>query len=103
MTNEMLEKVKVLLESDDFGKEIENVDTIEELAKAFETHGVEITLQELKEICMGVVSKNNSDTLDESQLDDVAGGCVLSGLMIYGATILVSAMGGYVLGRVMRG
>ena len=77
MTNEMLKKAQELFESEAFGKEIESCETVEEIHKALEAHGVELTLEETEQICVGIAAAQNKDELSESDLDNVSGGMSL--------------------------
>lgn len=100
MTNEMLMKVRALMESEEFGKEIENVETADELKTALESHDVEISLQEVDEICAGIASK--SSDLSEDDLDNVSGGGFLAGCAIVAGAWAVSYVAGYVAGKVIK-
>lgn len=101
MTHEMLTKVQTLMESEDFGKEIETVESAAELKVALEAHGVEITLQEVDEICVGIAS-NKGDNLSESDLENVTGGGFLTGCAIVAGGWAVSYIVGYVAGKIIK-
>ena len=101
MTNEVVGKIHALMECEDFGKEIEKVETAAELKKAFENHGIEITEDEVVEICRGIAAKNGG-LLSEDDLDTVSGGGFLTGLAIIAGGWAVSYVAGYVAGKVIR-
>ena len=73
MDANMMKKLQELLESEAFGKEIENVQSAEELQSAFAAHGVDMTVEEVEEVCAAIVAKNEG-TLDENALEQVSGG-----------------------------
>lgn len=101
MTSEMLTKVQTLMESEEFGKEIENIETAEELKEALGSHGIEITLQEVEEICTSIASEK--DDFSEGDLDDVTGGFgFVAGCAIVAGTWAVSYVAGYVAGKVAK-
>ena len=101
MTTEVIEKIRVLMESDAFGKEIENVENKTELKNIFEKYGIDITEDEVVEICRGIAAKKN-DELSEEDLDIVSGGGILSGLAIVAGAWAVSYVAGYVAGKVIK-
>lgn len=101
MTTETMAKVQALLESDEFGKELENIETLEGMKTAFEAHGVEITVQEIEEICVGITSANSSD-LNEADLDSVTGGFAVTGLALIAAGWAVSYIAGRVVGKLIK-
>ena len=101
MTNEMMDRVKALMEDDSFDKEIENLETAEELQKALEARGVEITVQEVEEICVGITSKKGTE-LGEDDLDNVSGGGILLGCALIAAGWAVSYGAGYVAGKILK-
>jgi len=103
MTNEMLLKAQALFESEAFGKEIENCETVEEIQKALEAHGLEITLEETEQICVGIASAQKKDELSEDDLDGVNGGIgILGAIAVTAAVWGVSYAAGYVLGKIIK-
>lgn len=100
MTNETMEKIRVLMENEAFGKEIENVETAAELQKAFEGHGIEITEDEVVEICKGIAA-NKDGIISEEDLDAVSGGGILVGAAMIAGAWVVSYAAGYVAGKVI--
>lgn len=101
MKNEVIEKIRMLMESEAFGKEIENVESAAELKSVFESHGVDVTEEEIVEICRGI-TQDKGDTLSEEDLDAVSGGGFLTGLAIVAGAWAVSYVAGYVAGKVIK-
>ena len=65
------EKLKELLNDQAFQDEMNNAATLEDAAKIMQQHGIQITPEELQEIMTKMESESE---LNESELDDVAGG-----------------------------
>ncbi len=99
MNNESMEKIKALVIDEAFGEEIKDVESLEELQKAFEAHNVEISLDDLEQICVGI-ALNNSDSLNEEDLDLVSGG--MGPLTALAITWGVCYVTGYVAGRIIK-
>ncbi len=73
MMNE--QKVAELFQSESFKAEVANITTAEELQKAFERHGVDMTLDEVIGLCGQIAHQMQSDDeLDEDALENVSGG-----------------------------
>ena len=103
MTNEMMKKAQELFESDAFGKEIETFETVEEIKKALESHGVEISLEETEQICVGIASSQKKDELNEDDLNNVSGGVgFLTAIAVTAAVWGVSYVTGYVVGKIIK-
>ena len=102
MTNEMLLKAQELFESEAFGKEIETCETVEEIHKALEAHGVELTLEETEQICVGIAAAQNKDALGEADLDNVSGGGVLLGIAMIAGAWAFCYVAGYVVGKIIK-
>lgn len=102
MDANMMKKLQELLESEAFGKEIENVQSAEELQSAFAAHGVDMTVEEVEEVCAAIVAKNEG-TLDENALEQVSGGIAfLTAAAVCVGACAVSYVAGYVGGRIIR-
>ena len=101
MDANMMKKLQTLLGSEDFGKEIENVQSAEELQRAFAAHGVELTVDEVREICVAITVRKDG-TLDEDALEQVSGGGVLTSLAIGAGACAVGYAVGYVAGRIVK-
>ena len=69
----------------------------EELQRAFAAHGVELTVDEVRERCVAITAKKDG-TLDEEALEQVPGGGILTSLAI-GAGACAA---GYVAGRIVK-
>jgi predicted ribosomally synthesized peptide with nif11-like leader len=65
------EKLNELLNDQAFRDEMNNAATLEDAAKIMQQHGIQITPEELQEIMTKMESESE---LNESELDDVAGG-----------------------------
>lgn len=65
------EKLKELLNDQAFQDEMSNAATLEDAAKIMQQHGIQVTPEELQEIMTKMESESE---LNESELDDVAGG-----------------------------
>lgn len=65
------EKLKELLNDQAFQDEMNNAATLEDAAKIMQQHDIQITPEELQEIMAKMESESE---LNESELDDVAGG-----------------------------
>lgn len=102
MTDIMLKNVQELVASEEFGKEVEELETAEELQAAFARHGVELTPDEVTELCVGIASLNGE--LREDALDTVAGGVpgIITGALIIGGVWALSYGVGYVVGKVIK-
>lgn len=74
MTN-LNEKLNILFQNEGFTAEAKNVTTVEEMQKLMQKYDVEMSAEEIVEMCKIVVSHLNSgEELTEDVLDDVAGG-----------------------------
>lgn len=69
------EKIQELLESEEFVNEIHGVETPEELIEAFKRHGVDMSMEELKEL-FAMAKKADGGELGEDELENVAGGAL---------------------------
>ncbi len=104
MTNERINQLKPLLESEQFAEEIKDMTTVEELKTAFARHGVIITEDELNELGneFNAALTDKEEELSEKDLSNVAGGSFLAGLLIYGGAVAVSYVVGRVVGSVLK-
>ena len=73
MKNELMEKLGGLQNQESFEQELAQVATPEDMQKLFAKHGVELTLDEVREV-VNQASAQNKDELSAEDLDDVAGG-----------------------------
>lgn len=79
---EQLAQLKALEKNETFMKELFMEDTPEKIQKKLETAGVQLTLDEVKELVRNTVDcaerMRNSEELSEEALDNVAGGFAVS-------------------------
>ena len=73
MDMERKAKFEALQNSETFEKELANVSTPEEMQQLFSNHGIEMTIEEIRDL-VAEASKLNNDELSAEDLDDVAGG-----------------------------
>ena len=71
------EKLEALQNYETFEQELAMVNTPEEMQELFAKHGVELSLEEVREL-VASVAKTNSDELSVEDLEDVAGGGLLA-------------------------
>lgn len=82
------EKLLQLFSSEEFKAEAANIQTAEELRTLFETHGVNLSIEEVLELCEAIAKQMESNELSsegeisEDGLENVAGGFVVSALAI---------------------
>ena len=73
MKNELMEKLGALQNQEGFEQELAQVVTPEDMQKLFAKHGVELTLDEVREV-VNQAGAQNKDELTAEDLEDVAGG-----------------------------
>ena len=83
--DEIMEKLSPLWENEEFVKALAAAESEEAALKLFADNGVDITTEELSEIKANATSQGE---LGEEDLEDVAGGVVLSTLSAAGAMAL---------------
>lgn len=98
---ENIEKIKELLASEEFGNEVKDYETEEELQAAFARHGVELSVEDVRAICAQVYVANGGELSDE-ELDDVAGGFALTGALLLAGAVVLSYGVGYVAGKIVK-
>lgn len=91
MNTELNAKFLALQESGTFAEELDKVESPEGLQNVLAAHGIELTMDEIKEL-MDTSLQVNNDELSEEQLDDVAGG-VPMWLVIGGKWVLKQVAG----------
>lgn len=96
-----IEKIKELLASEDFGREVADAETTEDFQAAFMRHGVELTLEEVDSILVQAAAVCGPE-LTEDQLEYVSGGFGLltTGLILVGGVAACYGVG-WVAGRVI--
>jgi len=101
MTEITAKKVRELLEDEAFGKKVENLETVEELKEAFKAQGVELTAEEVYDICEAVTAPKDGE-ISADQLDQISGGSVLAGALIIAGGLALSYGAGYVAGKIIK-
>ena len=86
-------KLIEVLESEQFQKEVVSVTTPEDMQKLIASHGVELTVDEVMELCGQIVKAMNSDEISEDELDNVAGGVVILGITIATSKLIALGIG----------
>lgn len=99
--DERIQKIKELLESNDFGNEIKDFETAEEFQDAFKKHGVELTLEEVDSVLVQAALANGAE-IDESSLEQVSGGSILVGALLIAGGLALSYGAGWAAGRYIR-
>lgn len=102
-SNVMNQKMQELLEDKEFMDFLLAQDTYEKIQVAFASKEIELTLEEVKAIVSAVLLQMNKDDseLDEGDLENVAGGVVLSMAAIVGIAKIATAMAITVAGCVI--
>lgn len=86
-------KLIEILESEQFQKEVVAVTTPEDMQQLIAAHGVELTVDEVMELCGQIVRTMNGDEITEAELDNVAGGVVILGITIGTAKLVALGVG----------
>ena len=68
-----MKKLEALQNSETFEQELAQVNTAEEMQQLFSRHGVEMSLEEVREL-VAEAAKLNDNELSAEDLDDFAGG-----------------------------
>lgn len=91
---EILAKFEEAKKDTEFMKMLGEQDTPEKIQAAFATKGIELSLDEVKELVVKVVdtSEENQEELNEDALDNVSGGFIGMGIAL-GLTALGVAVG----------
>lgn len=67
------EKITALQDNEGFVKDLETIESTEELQELFHRHGIDVTVDELRDMAESAVEQNSSE-LSENDLADVTGG-----------------------------
>ena len=100
MSIDLHEKLETVSADKEFVKELFELDSPEKIQAKFAEKGIELSLDEVKAIVVGVVDaveRNGAEELDETTLEGVAGGFAVSaaiGLCV----IALMAAGGFAIG-----
>lgn len=104
---EQLEQLKALEANETFMKELFMEDTPEKIQKKLETAGVQLTLDEVKELVRNTVDcaerMKNSEELSEDALDNVAGGMAVASLIGFTIFCALTVTGAVVGWKAARG
>lgn len=76
----MNEKINALMEDEGFVESILQLETAEEVQKAFADKGVDLTVQDIEAIKDAVIAKTEGE-LSEDDLENVAGGADVGGII----------------------
>ena len=68
------EKIAELLNDESFMNGLDNIHSMEEFREAFSAHGVELTVEEVKELAKSLVIVSKDGELNAEQLENVSGG-----------------------------
>ena len=71
---EMEQKLAELFQSVQFKEAVENIQTAEELQELFAANGVELTQEEVYDLCVGIAAQKEEAELGEGDLENVTGG-----------------------------
>ena len=71
------EKIKVLFTNEEFTKKMETLEDVEKIGELFKAYDVELTNEELAEILQAAVGEKQETELDESDMENVAGGGIV--------------------------
>lgn len=82
-----------ILENEQFQKEVVNVSTPEEMQQLIAVHGMELSVDEVMELCGQIVKTMNGDEISEDELDNVAGGVVILGVTIATSKLIALGVG----------
>ena len=90
------QKLTKLFESEQFKEEASKIQTAEELQSLFAEHGVDLTMEEVIDLCAAIAAQMGEAELSEEDLENVAGGI---GLVTVGLICLgVGCIGGLAVG-----
>ena len=78
---EMTNKLMEIFGNEQFKAAVANVTTPEEMQKLIAEYGMELTVDDVIELCGQIVqAMNRGDEISEDELDNVAGGVVILGI-----------------------
>ncbi len=80
MTN-CREKINQVIRNEEFVKQLESMESVDEVKKLFASNNVELTDDELNEFFGSPLEESKGDELNETDLDNVAGGIGLTAVM----------------------
>lgn len=98
------QQLTALFQDASFAEKAKNFKTVEDMKIALEAHGIEMSIDEVTELCLAIgkrAAQENGEELSEEALDDVAGGfgivtwvCIGVGVLCIGA-FAVGVYNGY--------
>ena len=102
--NEKIAKVKEIFADKDFVAKVMEMETAEEVQAAVKEKGVELSLDEITAAREQLIKmQENGEELDDSQLEQVAGGFAIAGtLFLIGMGVLVGGSIGVGIGAAVR-
>ena len=99
MDMERAAKFQALQESGKFEQELEKVSTPEEMQALFASYGIEMTVDEVKELVSSAVKMNNEE-LSEEDLENVAGG--VAGWVLVAGKWVLKTVAGWAIGKILN-
>lgn len=76
---EMQKKVNDLMANEVFAQKVSACETCEELAEMFNGEGLAVTAEEMETALEQISVANADGEISEGDLEDVSGGCIISG------------------------
>ncbi|MBR3841851.1 MAG: hypothetical protein IKM38_01090 [Christensenellaceae bacterium] len=101
MTTEMTNKLSSILADEVFNKRVKKLETAEELQAAFAERGLDLSIEEVHEICSQIAGGEESE-MDDDALEAVNGGGILTTIAVYGTVVAVGYGVGWVAGKVFK-
>ena len=94
---EIMEKVKQLMQDEQFKVKLSNAENLDEMAAHFQSEGIQVTGADLE---AAIENQSMGEELTEESLENVAGGFSLSGLALAGVVVFIggSVLLGYIDG-----
>lgn len=93
------QKLTVLFQDASFKEEAKSFKTVEDMQRALANHGIEMSVDEVTELCVAIgkkVVQDSGDELNEDALDSVAGGFGIAAWVCIGVGVL--CIGAFALG-----
>ena len=72
--NEKADKLKEIFSDEEFVAKVFAIETAEEVQNAIKEKGVELTIEQLKEIQNAMLAQENNEEINDKDLEKVAGG-----------------------------
>ena len=88
---ELKNKLEELFENQEFCAKMAACDSISEMAQVISEAGIEVDGKELEEELAAVYAGQRDCELYEDQLEDVSGGCIISGTAFLVGCMMISA------------